>query len=68
MLIETTPDRAKRAGELRSTSGVLDVVDAIVVAEAIAWPPALVMTSEPADIRALIEAAEATGDVKVIAV
>ena len=27
MLIATTPERAKQAGELRSRSGVLDVVD-----------------------------------------
>lgn len=68
MLIETTPDRAKQAGELRAKSGVLDVVDAIVVAEAVAAPPALIMTSDPDDIRDLIEAAESTDHVKVIAV
>lgn len=67
MLLETTPERAKRAGELRSSSGVLDVVDAIVVAEAIVAPPALIMTSDPEDIRKLVEAAEATGAVEVIA-
>ena len=68
VLIETTPERAKQAGELRSRSGVLDVVDAIVVAEAVAMPPALVMTSDPDDIRALIEAAGAADRVRVIAV
>ena len=68
MLIETTPGRAKQAGELRSRSGVLDVVDAIVVAEAVAMPPALVMTSDPDDIRALIGAAGAADRIRVIAV
>jgi predicted nucleic acid-binding protein len=68
MLIGTTPERAKQAGELRSRSGVLDVVDAIVVAEAVASPPALIMTSDPDDIRALIEAAGAADRVRVIAV
>lgn len=68
MLLDTTPERAKQAGELRSKSGVLDVVDAIVVAEAVAAPPALIMTSDPDDIRQLVEAAEATGAVEVIAV
>jgi hypothetical protein len=68
MLIETTPERAKQAGELRSRSGVLDVVDAIVVAEAVAAPPALIMTSDPDGIRALIEAAGAADRVRVIAV
>ena len=68
MLIATTPERARQAGELRSRSGVLDVVDAIVVAEAVAFPPALVMTSDPDDIRRLIEAAGATGRVAIVAV
>jgi len=68
MLIETTPERARQAGELRSRSGVLDVVDAIVVAEAVASVPALVMTSDPDDIRALIEAAGAADRVGIIAV
>ncbi|MHB8892527.1 MAG: hypothetical protein ACYC65_10840 [Candidatus Limnocylindrales bacterium] len=68
MLIATTPERARQAGELRSRSGVLDVVDAIVVAEAVASVPALVMTSDPDDIRALIEAAGAADRVGIIAV
>jgi len=68
MLIATTPERARQAGELRSRSGVLDVVDAIVVAEAVAAPPALVMTSDPDDIRGLIEAAGASGRVAIVAV
>jgi hypothetical protein len=68
VLIETTPERARQAGELRSRSGVLDVVDAIVVAEAVAARPALIMTSDPDDLRALIEAAGAADRVRVIAV
>jgi len=57
MLLSTTPDTARRAGELRSTSGVTDVVDAIVVAEAVAVRPALILTPDPDDIGKLIEAA-----------
>ena len=68
ILIATTPERARQAGELRSRSGVLDVVDAIVVAEAVAFHPALVMTSDPDDIRRLIEAAGAMGRVAIVAV
>ena len=68
MLIATTPERARQAGELRSRSGVLDVVDAIVVAEAVAFHPTLVMTSDPDDIRRLIEAAGAMGRVAIVAV
>ena len=68
MLIETTPERAKQAGELRSMSGVRDVVDAIVVAEAVALPPALILTSDPDDIRSLVGAAGAADRVRVLAV
>jgi predicted nucleic acid-binding protein len=68
MLIETTPERAREAGELRSRSGVLDVVDAIVVAEAVAAQPAMILTSDPDDIRALVEAATAADRVLIIAV
>jgi hypothetical protein len=57
LLLSTTPDTARRAGELRSRSGVSDVVDAIVVAEAVASSPALILTSDPDDIGRLIEAA-----------
>jgi hypothetical protein len=68
LLLDTTPERARQAGELRSLSGVLDVVDAIVVAEAVAAQPAMIMTSDHDDIRALIEAAGATGRVGMIGV
>ena len=62
MLLPTTAELAKRAGELRSTSGVVDVVDAIVVAEAVAARPSLILTSDPDDIRRLIEAAGVADD------
>ncbi len=69
MLLPTTPEIAKLAGELRAKSGVLDVVDAIVVAEAVASPPSIILTTDPGDIARLIEAAGLTGDeVVVIAV
>jgi hypothetical protein len=68
ILIATTPDRARQAGELRARSGVLDVVDAIAVAEAVAFPPALIMTSAPDNVRHLIDAAGATDRVVIIAV
>lgn len=67
MQIETTAERARQAGVLRSTSGVLDVVDAIVVAEALAARPALIVTSNPGDIGRLLEAA-GTGTADVLAV
>ena len=69
MLLSTTPDTARRAGELRSRSGVTDVVDAIVVAEAVALFPALILTSDPDDIGRLLEAAGVSNtDVVCIAV
>lgn len=68
MLVPTSADRARQAGELRSRSGVLDVVDAIVVAEAVAMMPAVILTSDPDDIRRLIDAAGASARIRVIAV
>jgi len=68
MLIPTSPDRAKEAGELRSISGVMDVVDALVVAEAVAVQPAVILTSDPDDIGRLVEAAGASARVRVIGV
>lgn len=47
---------------------MLDVVDTIVVAEAAAMPPTVILTSDPDDIRALIDAAGAADRVRVIAV
>ena len=67
-MIETTPERAKEAGVLRARSGVLDVVDAIVVAEAVSVLPAVILTSDPDDIAALVDAAGASDRVTVIRV
>jgi hypothetical protein len=67
-MIETTPERAKEAGVLRARSGVLDVVDAIVVAEAVAALPAVMLTSDPGDIKALVDAAGASARVTIIGV
>lgn len=56
----TSATIARRAGELRARSGVRDVVDAIVVAEAVSVPGSIVLTSDPTDIRALIDASGAS--------
>lgn len=67
--IETSSVRARQAGVLRATSGVRDVVDAIVVAEAVAARPAIIVTSDPDDVSRLLEAAGiAAREVVVIAV
>ncbi len=68
MQIDTTPERAKQAGVLRARSGVLSVVDAIVVAEAVASLPAVIVTSDPDDIKALVDAAQAADRVAIVAV
>jgi hypothetical protein len=67
-VLDTTADRARQAGALRARTNVLDVVDAIVVAEAVAAMPAVIVTSDPADIRALVDAAGATRRVGIVAV
>jgi hypothetical protein len=64
ILLPTTPELAKRAGGLRAKSGFLDVVDAIVVAEAVAARPSLILTSDPEDTSRLIGAA-GVADVEV---
>lgn len=56
-VIPTSASVARRAGELRARSGVTDVVDAIVVAEAAVIPHSIVLTSDPSDIRSLMDAA-----------
>lgn len=68
VLLDTTVTRAKQAGVLRARSGVLDVVDAIVVAEAVVASPSLIVTSDPVGIAALVEAADATRRVAIIRV
>jgi len=68
VVIETTADRAREAGVLRARSGVLDVVDAIVVAEAVAALPAVILTSDPDDIRSLVDAAGVRDRVTTIGV
>ena len=66
ILLPTTPALATRAGELRAKSGVLGVGDAIAVAEAVAARPSLILTSDPDDVRRLIEAAGVADDEVVI--
>ena len=67
-MIETTPARAKEAGVLRAKAGVADVVDAIVVAEAVSALPAVILTSDPGDIAALVGAAGASDQETIIGV
>lgn len=68
LLIPTSALRARDAGALRFGSGVLDVVDAIVAAEALAAAPAVIVTSDPDDLGRLVDAAGRSAGVLVIAV
>ena len=51
---------AKRAGELLGRAGTSDAVDALVVATAIEMEAATIFTSDPDDLKALLEVSEAT--------
>lgn len=53
-LLPTSEAIARRAGELQAAAGTADPVDAIVVAEALAAVPALILTSDPVDLRRLL--------------
>ncbi|CAN5457080.1 hypothetical protein BH20CHL7_BH20CHL7_15590 [soil metagenome] len=55
-LLPTSEETARRAGELLGASGTDDPVDAIVVAEALAAVPSVIITSDPGDIRRLLQA------------
>ena len=67
-VLPTTATRARQAGELRARLGVLDVLDAIVVAEAIQAQPAVIVTSDPGDIGQLVDASGARGQIGIIPV
>lgn len=56
---------AKQAGVLLGRAGTADAVDAIVVATALAWR-AVVVTSDPADMQQLIDAARSQARPAVI--
>lgn len=53
-LLPTSEDVARRAGELLGASGTDDPVDAIVVAEALAAVPSVIITGDADDIRRLL--------------
>ncbi|HJP89047.1 MAG TPA: PIN domain-containing protein [Candidatus Limnocylindrales bacterium] len=54
-IVPTSVEIARRAGELLAAAGLADAVDAIVVAEALAAAPAIILTSDRPDIRRLLE-------------
>ena len=64
--LPTSEQIARRAGELQAKASTSDVVDAIVVAEALASVPALILTSDPNDMSLLLEGEPEAARVGVI--
>ena len=67
-LLPTSERVARVAGELQANAGTSDAVDAIVAAEALVAAPALILTSDPADVARLLDGEPGAGRVRVIAV
>jgi len=65
-LLPTSEEVARRAGELQAVAGTSDPVDAIVVAEALAAVPALILTGDPVDLRRLLDTQPGSARVGVI--
>jgi hypothetical protein len=59
ILLPTSADVARLAGESLGRTGTTDVVDAIVAAEALAALPAVILTSDARDLTRLIEGPQA---------
>ena len=66
--LPTSEAIARRAGELQAKTGTADVVDAIVVAEALASVPAVILTSDPRDLGRLLEGEPEADRVRLVGV
>ncbi len=66
--LPTSEAIARRAGELQAMASTSDAVDAIVVAEALASVPALILTSDPDDLSLLLDGEPEASRVAVIGV
>lgn len=60
--------RARQAGELLAAAGMNATVDAVVAAEALASVPSVVVTSDPSDIRRLLDGQPGAARVAIVAV
>jgi predicted nucleic acid-binding protein len=67
-LLPTSEAIARRAGELQAKASTSDAVDAIVVAEALASVPALILTTDPDDLALLLDGEPGAARVAVIGV
>lgn len=66
--IPTSEATARLAGALQAVAGLADAVDAIVAAEALNAAPSVILTSDPDDIRRLLEGQAESPRVVVIRV
>ena len=66
--LPVTPALARQAGALLGVTGATDVVDAIVVAEALRVLPAAILTSDPRDLHVLVAADPARGRVRIVTI
>jgi predicted nucleic acid-binding protein len=67
-LLPTSEQVARRAGELQAKTSTSDAVDAIVAAEGLMSAPALILTTDPADISLLLEGEPEATRVAVVGV
>ena len=67
-MLPTSEAIARRAGELQARAGTSDAVDAIVVAEALASVPALILTSDSRDLGRLLEGEPEADRVRILGV
>ena len=63
-----TLSAARQAGALLAVTGTTDVVDALVVVEALRLLPAAILTSDPGDLRLLLQRDPSHARVRVIPV
>jgi hypothetical protein len=68
MHLPTSLDLARLAGDLLGRAGRSDAIDAIVAAEALSGTPAVILTSDPGDLAALVEAGGGSGRVAIVAI
>lgn len=67
-LSPVTPTLARQAGILLGRTGTTDVIDAFVVAEALHSAPSMIITSDPGDIRSLLQSDLGHPRVQIVAI
>lgn len=66
--VALVPAIARQAPGLRHRAGVASITDAVLVLEALAVPGSVILTGDPGDIHALLEASGSAGTVPVLRV